>query len=158
LLIVAAAATVVALLKVRFQPLERLATAAAAACALGLVLGYGLVVPEVATWRSIAHSAAQVQQQRGIDSPVVYWDHAAPAAGFDIPGKIVELTTTQTTELENLLEHEQQVVLVAHEADMEKLKDTCRLTVHIEGPEARQRVYIATSRLRLSALDSPTPQ
>jgi 4-amino-4-deoxy-L-arabinose transferase-like glycosyltransferase len=149
LLIAAAAATVVVLVRERLQSLEHLATTAAAASVAGLVLGYGLVVPEVATWRSIAHTAAEVQQQRGINSPVVYWDHAAPAAGFDIPGQIVELSAAQTAELENLLEQEQQVVLVAHQAKLKKLKDTCRLTVHIEGPKARQRVYIA-SRLPTS--------
>ena len=125
---------------------QRLLAAALGSYGLVAVLGFGFVVPEFAEWRSVNHSAAQIQATLGNDVPVVFFGRRSQAATFEIPAGVVEFSATQTDDFEVYMAEHPVVVVVTGRQDVPKLREKCSDTVTLDGPRARSRVYVATRR------------
>jgi 4-amino-4-deoxy-L-arabinose transferase-like glycosyltransferase len=123
---------------------RQLFAAALASYVLVAAYGFGFVVSEFANWRSIAHSAALVRAELGVEAPVVYFGRKSQAASFAISEGVHEFSIDQIAEFQEFMSDRTIAVVVANSTDCSELREKCGGTITLAGPQARSRIYVAT--------------
>jgi len=120
--------------------------AAVTLCLVVSVYSFDRVVPRIASWRSLTHTAATLRQQLGPRVPVVYFGQSPHSATFSIPrSEVAVFTAGQIDGFRHFMDQHAVAVVVTDHHDADRIRADCGQSVNLQGPEARGRVYVAKS-------------
>ena len=104
------------------------------------------VLPQVASWRSLNHTAATLRQQLGGAVPVVYFARQPHSATFSIPqSQVAEFSSEQTDDFRRFMDRHAVAVVVTTRHGADRIREDCGRSIDLRRPSARGKIYVAES-------------
>jgi 4-amino-4-deoxy-L-arabinose transferase-like glycosyltransferase len=125
---------------------------ALAVALISATYGFNFVLAEFADWRCVADNAAQVHEEQGEATPIVYFGRSPAATSFSIKSAtIVHFDDDQIDELQRFIAKQPLAIVVTDRRDVVSLRAASGRDFDLEASGNSGCVFISRGKLPLTA-------